>query len=58
MEGTLKYRENLPVTSKTDAENHGYGLRSIRSIVEKYHGTMTVSSEDEIFTLNILIPIE
>ena len=58
MQGKLQYRENLPVTSKTDADNHGFGLRSIRNIVEKYRGTMTVSSEDEVFTLNILIPLE
>ena len=58
MEGTLQFRENLPVTSKADAENHGFGMKSIRSIAEKYHGTVTITAEDNIFTLNILIPLE
>ena len=48
----------LPRTSKEDARNHGYGLKSIRRAVEKYNGTMTLSQEDDWFMLNILIPIE
>ena len=58
MEGKLQFRENLPVTSKADVNSHGFGMKSIRSIVEKYHGTMSVTAEDNIFTLNILIPLE
>ena len=57
MEGKLHFRENLPVTSKDDAANHGFGIKSIRSIVEKYHGTMTVTADNNIFVLTILIPL-
>ncbi len=46
----------LPGTSKEDKENHGYGLKSIRQTVEKYHGSMTVQVKNHWFELRILIP--
>ncbi|MGM9537155.1 MAG: GHKL domain-containing protein, partial [Candidatus Onthomonas sp.] len=36
--GSLTLRDGLPVTHKEDRQNHGFGLKSIRDIVEKYHG--------------------
>ena len=47
----------LPETSKADKRYHGYGLKSIRSTVEKYGGTLAVKGEDGWFDLNILIPM-
>lgn len=46
----------LPLTTKGDKDSHGYGLKSIRMIVERYGGTMSVSAEDDIFRLSVLIP--
>ena len=57
MEEKPRFQENLPITSKSDAEHHGFGMKSIRSIAEKYHGSMTVTAENHVFTLNILIPL-
>lgn len=56
-ERELEFRDGLPVTTKADREYHGFGMKSIRSIVEKYDGSMTASLEDHIFLLNILLPI-
>lgn len=44
-------------TSKSDAENHGYGLRGISQAVEKYGGTVATSADGTTFTLSILIPL-
>ena len=44
-------------TSKTDTENHGYGLKGISQAVEKYGGTMTTTADGTSFTLSVLIPI-
>lgn len=44
-------------TSKTDAENHGYGLHGIAQVVEQYDGTVTVDATDREFVLNILLPV-
>lgn len=40
-------------TSKKDAENHGFGLRSIESTAAKYDGEMLTKCEDGVFTLVI-----
>lgn len=45
-----------PVTSKKDTQYHGFGLLSIRRIVEKYSGTMSIRMENHVFRLNILLP--
>lgn len=39
------------VTSKEDAENHGFGLKSIESTVAKYGGEMICKCEEGVFTL-------
>ncbi len=44
----------LPVTNKADKNNHGFGVRSIKFIVDKYHGTLEMNEENRIFEVNIL----
>lgn len=53
----LSFHNGLPETTKDDSHLHGYGLKSIRYLTEKYHGNMTVTAEDGIFHVNILLPI-
>ena len=54
-EGTLNFVDGLPSTNK-DASYHGYGMKSIRSIVDKYEGSMTIKAQDGWFELRILLP--
>ena len=44
------------VTSKRDKDMHGYGTRSIRSVAEKYGGTVNIAADGELFSLNIFFP--
>ena len=55
-EGELHFVDGLPATGK-DARYHGYGMKSIRSIVEKYDGSMTVKTQDGWFELRVLLPV-
>ena len=48
----------LPETTKPDKRYHGYGLKSIRSTVEKYGGTLSINGTDGWFDLDILIPLK
>jgi len=57
MEGKLSFDDNLPVTTKPESTNHGYGLKSIRYVAEKYSGTMNVKTENSWFILQVVIPI-
>ncbi len=56
-EGTLEIKDGLPATTKRDKEYHGYGMRSIKRIVEKYGGNFTISAEDQLFQIDIMLPI-
>lgn len=56
-EGNLKFSEGLPKTTKKDTYFHGFGMKSLRFTAEKYNGTMTAAAENQIFTVNILLPL-
>lgn len=51
------FEDGLPVTDKKDKAYHGFGVRSIRHVAEKYGGEMVLKKEKERFVLDILIPI-
>lgn len=53
----VRFEDGLPVTSKKDRENHGFGLRSIRHIAEKYDGEVVLKNQEERFILDLLLPI-
>ena len=53
----LEFKDNLPITTKDHSYEHGYGMKSISSIVDKYGGILSVSVDHDIFTLNILFPV-
>lgn len=41
------------VTSKTDKEKHGYGIKSIKAIVQRHDGIVTFSCENRVFNVSI-----
>ncbi len=53
----VKLVDGLPVTRKKDTQYHGFGMLSMRHIAEKYHGSMNVLARDNLFCLDILIPL-
>ena len=52
--GELQFEEGLPLTTKEDADWHGFGLKSIKMIVQKYGGELSMHAEDGVFHLSIL----
>lgn len=46
------------LTTKKDAQHHGYGIKSIRYIAEKYRGNVSITTEDHWFRLLILFPLQ
>jgi hypothetical protein len=55
-ENQIKIKNGYPVTTKADKTSHGFGLKSIRYTVDKYHGTVTFDVNKNWFELKILIP--
>ena len=50
------FRDGLPVSTKGDPVNHGFGTRSIRNTVTRYGGTFHAAVRDGVFSLNLLLP--
>lgn len=57
-EGELDMSGDLPSSTKKDNKDyHGYGLKSIKLIAERYGGSISVSANKGIFNLGIRIKI-
>lgn len=56
-EQELHFQDGLPLSTKGDDTAHGFGMKSIRRIVEKYNGSLSVHTEDHIFVLNVVFPL-
>ncbi len=55
--GNRQFRHHLPLTTKSDKNLHGYGVKSMKQIAEKYGGSIRAEAKDGWFNLSILIPI-
>lgn len=55
-EGQVTLENDIPVTTKEEKDYHGFGVRSIKQIVEKYHGFVTIETENQVFLLRITMP--
>lgn len=53
-EEKTEFKNGMPVTSKSDDKYHGFGVKSIRYITEKYGGAFSVSQENNTFMLHLL----
>lgn len=51
-------KDGMPVSDKDDLDYHGFGMKSIKFLVEKYHGTLSILADDSIFYVDILIPLD
>lgn len=54
--GRVAFQEGLPVPI-AENEAHGYGMKSIRMIVEKFGGAMSAHTDGEVFNLDIILPM-
>ena len=55
-EQKISIKDGLPVTTKHDKNNHGFGLKSIKYTAEKYHGTLNVELNKNWIELKVIIP--
>lgn len=53
---SVEFRDGLPVTDKEDKNFHGFGVKSIRYLAEKYGGQVLMRTHDGIFLLDVLLP--
>ena len=53
-ETELEFDDGLPVTVKKDRDFHGFGMKSIKYITEKYGGNLLAEREGDMFVLGIV----
>ena len=55
-DGELRMEDGMPLTSKTEEEGfHGYGMKSMKLIAEKYGGSLSASADGDLFTLDVYL---
>ncbi len=54
--GKITINEGNIVTTKKSKDNHGIGLKNVKSIVEQNNGDIDIKYTDNTFTVEILIP--
>ncbi|MBP5254963.1 MAG: sensor histidine kinase, partial [Lachnospiraceae bacterium] len=55
-DGTLRMADGLPETTKTDHPGyHGYGMKSMKLIAEKYAGGLSVTAKGDVFRLSVYL---
>lgn len=53
----LKFENGIPETTKEDKKYHGFGLKSISYVCDKYGGDLSITTQNNIFTVNIMFPL-
>ncbi len=53
-DGEITYNEGLPA-SQRDPKYHGFGMKSMLHTAERYHGTLAIKQENNLFMLDILL---
>ncbi len=52
----LSFHDGMPATTKTEEEGfHGFGMKSMKILAEKYHGSVHARTEEDLFVLTICI---
>jgi len=53
--GQLKYMGKELATTAEDKENHGIGIKNIKSALGRYNGEMEIEHTESIFTVTLLM---
>ena len=56
--GEVRMERGLPVSNQAETGYHGFGVKSMALIVEKYGGTISFHAKSQVFNVNILFPLD
>ncbi|ONI43432.1 hypothetical protein AN641_10160 [Candidatus Epulonipiscioides gigas] len=51
----INFKNNLPITNKTDMLSHGIGLKSINDLLKNSNGILKIYVKDNIFTATVIL---
>lgn len=52
----IKIKNGIPVTTKNDSHNHGFGITNIAFAVDKNNGSFDYKADEDVFTAEIVLP--
>lgn len=52
----IQFVGDVPLTGKDDKQNHGFGVKSMRLLAEKYEGELHFRQEGDVVELYLLLP--
>lgn len=53
-QGELVFQDGIPMTTNKDKDYHGFGMKSMKYLVEKYGGELSIKLDEDVFNLNIV----
>lgn len=53
----IEFANGFPITSKADTKFHGFGIQSMKYVVEKYGGNMVIHYQNNIFLVKVIFPV-
>ena len=56
--GEVRMERGLPVSNQAETGYHGFGVKSMALIVEKYGGTISFHAKSQVFNVSILFPLD
>jgi len=56
-ETTVQYENGKIVSAKRERDEHGFGLKNIEAVAEKYNGCINVCHKDGVFVVDVLLYI-
>lgn len=53
-----KDKQGNLLSTKSDGNRHGYGVKSIRRVAEKYNGEVLIETEKQLFLMTVIMNLE
>ncbi len=53
--GIVKYENGELITTKENSDEHGYGMRNVKTAAAKYDGVCQITHDDNIFQSEVLL---
>ena len=54
--GKVEFANGMPLTSKENKQNHGFGVKSIKMIADSYGAQFSIKCDEEVFALILMFP--
>lgn len=54
----VKEERGKIITSKDDKENHGWGLKNVGEVLEKYNGTLDINADNNLFAVTVALYLD